>query len=82
MAHVVDEGIGHPRRVPWVDYADGRVWELVAGEDYEQDDEHARRAAKAWAYRRGAQFHTSIPSPGRLRVQFVGPPNRGLRAGA
>lgn len=57
--------------MPWDTYADGRVWELVAGDDYDQDDEQARSAAKAWAYRRGATFRTSVPSPGRLRVQFV-----------
>jgi hypothetical protein len=68
---VVEDGVGVSRRVPWDAYADGRVWELERGLDYDQDDEHARRAAKAWAYRRGAEFRTSVPSPGRLRVQFV-----------
>lgn len=70
MAHVVDEGLGNPRRVPWAEYADGRAWELVRGVDFDQDSEHARRAAKAWAYRRGGRFATSVASPGRLRVQF------------
>jgi len=70
VAHVVEDGVGVSRRVPWENFSDGRVWELVAGTDYDQDDEHARRAAMAWAYRRGARVRTSVPSPGRLRVQF------------
>ncbi len=74
--------MGAARRIPWAAFADGRVWELERGLDYTQDDEHARSAAKAWAYRRGAKFRTSVPSPGRLRVQFVGPQRRGLRGRA
>lgn len=70
MAHVVDEGLGTPRRVRWEDFSDGRAWELRKGIDFDQDAEHARRAAMAWAYRRGGRVRTSVPSPGRLRVQF------------
>ena len=71
MARVIHEGIGNPRRVPWADYADGRTWELVRGQDFDQDAEHARRAAMAWAYRHDAEVRTSVPSPDRLRVQLV-----------
>lgn len=70
MAYVVDS-IGQPRRIPWADYADGQVWELEAGVDFDQDAEHARRAAMTWAYRHGFEPHTSVSAPDRLRVQFV-----------
>lgn len=69
MAHVVTTGIGLPRRVPWADYADGRTWELIEGTDFDQDPEHARRAAIMWALRRGRSVRTSV-SPGRLLVEF------------
>lgn len=71
VAKVVDGGVGVSRRVPWAQYADGRVWELTRGEDYDQDDEHARRAAMAWAYRHDLGIRTSVPSPGRLRVMIA-----------
>ena len=70
MAHVVDDGMQSTRRVRWENYSDGRVWELERGVDYDQDDEHARRAVMAWANRRGTRVRTSVPSPGRLQVEF------------
>lgn len=56
--------------MPWEDYSDGRVWELSRPDDFDQDAEHARRAAMSWAYRHDATVRTSVPSPDRLRVQF------------
>lgn len=79
MAHVVNESIERPR-TPWADFADGLVWELVHGQDYVQDDELARRAAMAWAYRHDMRVQTTIPGPGRLRVQFL--PKSGLQDSA
>jgi len=75
VAHVVDEGLGNSRRVPWADFTDGQVWELEAPADFDQDAERARKAAMSWAYRNGYEPHTSVLSPARLRVQFI----RGLR---
>lgn len=75
MAHVVDS-IGQPRQVPWAEFADGRVWELVRADsadgpgDFDQDAEHARRAAMAWAARHGLAIRTSVLGPDRLRVQI------------
>lgn len=73
MAHVVDEGLGNSRRVSWVDFADGLVWELTRGQDFDQDAEHARRAAIAWANRNGWRVHTSVRDPDTLRVRFEAP---------
>jgi hypothetical protein len=70
VAHVVDEGLGSSRRVSWADFADGRVWELHRRADFDQDAEHARRAAMAWATRNGWRVRTSVPDPDTLRVQF------------
>lgn len=73
MAHVVDEGLGSSRRVPWEEYTDGRVWELSRGQDFDQDAEHARRAVMAWATRNGWRVRTSVPDPDTLRVRFETP---------
>lgn len=70
MAHVVDEGLGSSRRVPWADFADGLVWELVRGQDFDQDAEHARRAAIAWAGRNSRRVRTSVVDADTLRVRF------------
>lgn len=70
MAHVVDEGLGSSRRVPWVDYADGRVWELRRPDDFDQDAKHARRAVIAWASRNGRRVRTSVVDSDTLRVRF------------
>jgi hypothetical protein len=70
VARVVEGDAGISRRVPWELFSDGRVWELLEGQDFDQDAEHARRAVMAWAYRRGVKVRTSVPSPDRLRVQF------------
>ena len=69
MAHVVDEKLG-ARRVPWAQFADGRTWRLVRGQDFDQDAEHARRAAMAWATRNGWRVQTSVRDADTLLVQF------------
>jgi hypothetical protein len=56
--------------VPWASFADGQVWELRRGIDFDQDAQRARRAAMAWATRNGFRVHTSVLTPGVLRVQF------------
>lgn len=73
VAHVVDEGMGSSRRVPWAKFADGRVWELRRLADFDQNAELARRAAIAWATRNGWRVHTSVRDPDTLRVQFQKP---------
>jgi hypothetical protein len=67
---VVDEGLGSSRRVRWDEFTDGRVWQLVRGTDFDQDAEHARRAAMAWAARNGWRVRTAVLDPDTLRVQF------------
>lgn len=61
------------RQVPhvrWSDFADGAVWELKRGVDFQQKAEKARRAFVLWAIRHGLKGHSSVVDPDTIKVQI------------
>lgn len=76
MAHVIKSPDQTPvsRQVPWGEYANGRWWNLVAGEDFGQESRKAARAARQWAsnhgYRCRVVFVDKGPNKGDIQIRF------------
>lgn len=72
MATEVDEvpgGFGNTK-YPWVQWANGKKWHLVRGEDYTIETKAMQRAVYAHAHKTGMRAETK-PSPEGLYIHFV-----------
>ena len=60
MARVIEEfpAVQSQSRYLWEEWLDGRVWRLVAGEDFTSKPETIRQNAAAQANRRGGKVKT------------------------
>ena len=59
---------------PWEDWADGKVWRLTAGKDFDGSGHRFRRfrsACYAAAERLGCRVVTVVSGPDMVDVQFI-----------
>jgi hypothetical protein len=57
--------------IDWSQFADGQVWELVKGEDFQQEPARANRAARQWASNHGYHCQAHKEGPEKIRVKFT-----------
>ena len=74
------------RGIPWDEISDGRIWELVQGEDFKGKPAGVEARIRAKAKQIGREVETRVPQPGRNRppvilVQFSTPSSNGNRQG-
>lgn len=63
---------GRAPRVDWMRYTDGRWWELIPEEDFEQEPRTAAQAFRAWCSRNGHRAVTVVDDvTGNLYVRVV-----------
>lgn len=60
-----------PRPIDWSQYDTGRPWELVQGEDFDQDPKAAAHAARQWGYYTGRKL--TIRRSGDRLILFIHP---------
>lgn len=72
MAHVIKSPDETPvsRQIPWAEYADGRWWHLVAGEDFGQESRKAARAGRQWAGNNGYLCRFVFVDEGKNKGDF------------
>jgi hypothetical protein len=71
---------GRPLKYPWAQWADGKPWRLVAGEDFTVTAEAMRTNARAFGTRNNYTVSTAVVDGGKaLIVRFT--PAKHLRAG-
>jgi hypothetical protein len=70
MARVIDTfpAATSQSRYPWDEWLDGRVWELIAGEDFSSKPETIRQNATVQAHRRGGTARTRLIQDGERQV--------------
>jgi hypothetical protein len=70
MARVIDNfpATATQSRYPWDEWLDGRVWELVAGEDFTSKPETFRQNAAIQAQRRGGKSKTRMVEDGDRHI--------------
>lgn len=70
MARVIDNfpAATSQSRYPWDEWLDGRVWELVAAEDFSSKPETIRQNAAVQAQRRGGNVKTRMVEDGERQI--------------
>jgi hypothetical protein len=73
MARVIENSPARriPISYPWDEWLDGRVWELVAGDDFSSKPETIRQNAAVQAQRRGGNVKTRLVADGERQVVIL-----------